>query len=232
MKTEFTKSGSVEKAHESRINRKFQTLGAAVALFSTLTFGGLNFSGIGPKTARAETVEIERVKVEKGTLTNTIANLRKESTKYAWGEGDARNTGTYSAGLRIPDELIAVFSMDSTTRMSIVFPKGDPNGPWEGKWGTVSTEFAGLVKKLTGKEMKRVVMVLEKTKSDDGIQPIINVYAIPADVDGNIIGKYNGGQIAFGVSYYPNARASGEAVGGAICVLSEPAGPIAHVAHK
>jgi|GEM_PF-6995117 len=66
--------------------RKFHKLGAAVALFSTLTFGGFNFSG--PRFAKADTVEVDKVRVEVSKVHDTIVNLdKKTAATYAREDG-------------------------------------------------------------------------------------------------------------------------------------------------
>lgn len=136
---EFNKSGPIEKVSETRSKRKFHSLGAAVALFSTLTFGGMNLPGLGPKTAVAQEqkeqyVQIEGHKVKVSKLDKPLIELEKETQKYIRPNGQdevSRSDGYYGNSFVVPGEVAFIVTLNdlgdgeiNKNFMNINFPKG------------------------------------------------------------------------------------------------------------
>jgi len=106
--------------------------------------------------------------------------------------------GTYNAVVAFPS------SLDTHPQMA-----GAP-----GRRMVDSKAFAELYRSVTGQELRRVKLLLDLTTSP------ITVHMVPADEQGRVTGQYRGGQLAFGVSYFPTQ----DLVRGGIGLLIEPGG--------
>lgn len=174
-----------------------------------------------PRSARAQKLQIEGVQVETQRLTDKLENLLKRKPKTTEGIAD---NGDYLHSVLFPKELKAIFVMEpapqgewGNSRITISFPKLDepPTSAWTG-WSKNFSDFVPLVKKLTGKEVKGLILITERT-TEEGM-PVINAFALPTDARGNVIGQYKGGNLALGVSFSPQDGSSG----GSVLLLLDP----------
>ena len=207
--------------------RKFHSLGAAVALLSTLTFAGMNF--VGTKSAKADTVEVDKVKVEVSKVNDTLANLDKKTAATYVREDGVVTTGDYvSSANRLNAQGVSELTFgvgwkkDGTGKvMNVHFPAyldQNPSRKGAGTWGMDLDEFASIVKKTTSQDLTRVKIVIENSIDEKTGERVINAFALPVDANGNIIGKYQNGYLAAGISFYPDVGGAG----GGTTLIYEP----------
>ena len=197
--------GSNEKA-KGMDRRGFFKVAGLLAGATALSFFGRDAKAVKPVTLKG-------VRVYKLTLSDSLSNLDKKSKPYA-------SNGTAATVLKFPKEgLRATIGLVGTNKLlTLSHPKSATN-PTRAYAGYKTDKFVNLVKKVTGKTPKKAKLIMEVAK-DNG-QKVINVYAIPLDSRGKVLGKTSKGQLAMGVSYYPGKR-PGKSVWGAHALLNDP----------
>ena len=214
-------AGPNERKRPGKIKRAFHKIAGTLLLSAGLALAGPSITtgpdgpkiGFSVKEAKAATpVRIKGVKVYKMTLTDTLSNLDRKSKPYRKG----------ATILKVPaNGLVTTVGLTGRSKtITLSFPKSATDST------VVNTGFKldgliSLVRKVSGKTPTKAKLIVEFGKV--GSQRTINVFVIPLDNGGNIIGKLpnNGGQLAMGVSYYPQ---KGKAYGAKV-LLSEPRKP-------
>jgi len=209
---------------EGVARRKFFQLAAA----GTLLLAGINFGSI----ASAQGTKIKGVTFHSVTLVNTVEKLDKETgDKYRRGEGVNKDKSK-GFTVNIPYVMSAAATLrpdekNGRNTFGVAYPKEkdkDPKRKNAGMWTTNINDFARVVKEVTGDDLKRVRIIIERTTDPDYNDEVISAYAIPVDNCGDFVGKYNGGYLAVGASYYPDR---GEVYGGKLMLVEPPSGRIA-----
>lgn len=221
----------VDSVREERDTRKpsflqrFRNSALVTALIAGLNFAAPTAVMTIPNTASAQQLTVQGTTVETERLSDTIANLDTQSNQYRRGE--RTDNGTYNNVIIIPGELSSSVSLsqDGSQRyFGVFFPKEkdrDPKREGAGTWVTDISDFAALVKKVTNRELTRVKMLVARTTDPNRNDPIISIYVLPVDANGNITGRHRGGYLAMGASYYPKRGV----VYGARVLLLEPGTP-------
>ena len=198
--------------------RSFFKVAGAALLGGALAVSPLSFLG---REAKAVTpMNIKGMRVYKMQLTDSISNLDKKTKSIS-------NNGVLNEGkvavVKVPKEnVLATISLNRNgsrrSRITFSFPKSQTDSTVVDT-GYKLDSLMKLVRKVAGKTPTKARLIVEFAK-DKG-QPVINIYAIPLDNSGNVLGKTNKGQLAWAVSYYPNKR-PGKSVYGARVLLIEP----------
>lgn len=195
--------------------RNFFKVAGAALLGGALAVSPLSFLG---REAKAVTpVNIRGMKVYKMKLTDTISNLDKKTKSIS---NNAKLNEGKVAVVKVPKEgLLVSIGLNGNGKMiTLSFPKS-PTDSTRKHAGFKLDSLVKLVRKVSGKTPTKAKLIVEFAK-DKG-QPVINIYAIPLDNSGKVLGKLTSGQLAWGVSYYPNKR-PGQSVYGAKALLTEP----------
>jgi len=184
--------------------RSFMKSVAVTGALLTATALGV---GAFPKIANAQdefvTIEGQQVKVVK--LTKKLDELDTATQRYRTGVGSGEITGLdghYSNAVVVPREVTFLVTLnflrqdgkrDNTIGVAFPKEKDSPTVPEDekGMRGANIDDFAGLVKKVTGHELRRVQIILEKGTdvyqengmSHQGIY--YQAYILPIDSQGN-----------------------------------------------
>jgi hypothetical protein len=197
------------KPDGSEVSRRgFMQSALATVLVAGLAASPLSFfSG----TAKAQSVKVQGVAVERMNLTDTVRNLDKASAQYR-SRDDI---------LRIQKKVASTVTIDAQkgSSMGVSYVSADGTAK---VWGIDFSEFAKLVKQVTGKDVIKAKLIAEFT-TEKGEQ-VINIFALPLDANGNPT-KYNGGYLAVGASYFPS---KGKVYGGR-ALLFEPGTTVASI---
>ncbi|MEW6748274.1 MAG: hypothetical protein AB1295_01040 [Candidatus Micrarchaeota archaeon] len=197
----------------------FKVAGAAL-LGGALAVSPMSFFG---REAKATTpVTINGQKVYKLTLSDTINNLDKKSKPYA-------SNGAVASVLNVPKEGLHVSiglgrKDDGSSTINFRYSKSATDTT-QVYAGFDLRSFVDLVKQVSGQEPKSARLFFEFDSAQNG-ERVINVYAIPLDANGKVIGQYKGGQLAYGASYYSKKRQ----VFGAKAILYDPKPKVGAVA--
>jgi hypothetical protein len=217
-----SKGFGCEKASETQKFRPFYKYGAAAALFSTLTFGGMNFSSFGGREAKAETVYVQGEKIAIEAVSDTIANLEKKSARDNKVHEEVERDGSYF-------HLVTrkkVFSFDAILLKNgikglvLSFPKSKADADADVHSGELAYDLAplsDLAKKVSGQDFTRVKLIVEETVIKPKGEPVFNGIVLPLDRNGNPI-KFGAGYIAMELSYYPQKGGAGYG----LCLVIEP----------
>ncbi len=148
------------------------------------------------------------------SLDKTFAELSGPSASYSVSEqmpGKA-NGFTYSSTALVPGKVSFQVSIGST---GLWLKASDLRGGQTKEAPLVDlSDFSSFVKTITGREMKRVKLVVDSPPANSAS----DIYVIPLDENGNIIGgQGNGGYIAYA------ALQEGATVNGGTWLLIEPA---------
>jgi len=79
-------------------------------------------------------------------------------------------------------------------------------------------DFANLVKKTTGQDLKRVRIIIEDSVDEKTGESVITAFALPVDSSGNFFVKYQNGYLAAAISFYPDVGGAG----GGTTLIYEP----------
>jgi|GEM_PF-3141244 len=210
---------------------KFRTAAAAATLAFALACG--TASVVTPTTVRAEEAVVKSKKVNLESLTvvklkKPLKDLDNESEKYRQGEfipnGD-NGVENYSNHLRVPGEVGFLVTLSGDGKQKVLgvrFPAErdtSPDAEEPGLRGADLQKFAKLVKKMTGKELERVKIIVDvgTYKNNGKEMTYANAYFLPIDSEGKVITNVgNGSYLAYTTSYY------GSTVLGAESMIVEP----------
>lgn len=187
--------------------------------------------------ARFERTTIAGVKVFKLHLTKTLNQLENETKPYDYNATDPSD----SSVLKIGPEWMWVTAGPNDQgnfkgeALTVRYPKVEPN-PYEriaildshGRpthdprlditgWGL--DDFVKVVKYVTGQEPKMIKLLVDFKSPEQ-----INIYALPLDANGKVIGKYNGGQLAVAAAYFKKRH---KVYGGGVFLLYKPTTAVA-----
>ena len=186
-------------------------------------------SGLYHSDASAQTVKVGTAIVQIQSLSDTIANLDRQTEPYRMWE--RKESGKYSNAVGMPTrgkkDFVAIAVIDSkgmsfgmSYNESVTGAVKTLELPTDGRFDA----FPNMFQNATGKTIERVKIYIEETTSKSKGDPVVTVMAIPVDANGTPI-SYKGGYLAMGISYYSKRGTAG----GDMCLLLEPGvqGPIA-----
>jgi len=211
-----------ENSHKSRgvFRRTFEKYFVAPLVGVGLAFG-VPAAMTASRTASAQTIVIQGLSLETMYLADTVANLDRQTEPYRQEMGGERtpSRGDYSNAVVLPRELTgtAIFSADGKKSFGVLYLH---NGEQRG-WEADISAFAELVRNMTGQELTRVKLIVERTTDTTRGDQILSVYMLPIDSQGNYIATYSGGYLAVGASVYPQR----DTVYGGAALLLEPGTP-------
>lgn len=204
--------------------RKFFTLGVAGMFAAKLALGGFGASFFLPTTANAQVLRIGGLKVFTLRLSDTVNKLDKQTSKYRRGQHTS-TSGAYATVIEISGEdlkaSVVLNPPSGRSRLGVTFPPEKdrkPQGQIPGHWGMIIEDFIRVVEEKTGQNVAGIKWIVDKGANGGNC---INIYALPVNPEGEIIGKHEGGYLVAGASYYPQKGA----VYGAIGLLLEPGTP-------
>jgi hypothetical protein len=173
-----------------------------------------------PKPAYAQVLEIHGTRVVTERISDTVANLTTRSRSYQ--QGERRENGVYTNGVTIRSERTASSvtlrdQREDPQTMGVSYPRERESGIW----GTEINEFCAMIRRVTGNDLRRMRLIVDRTTDPERNDPIISYYAIPINSNGDITSAHRGGYLAVGASYYPDRGV----VYGAKVLLLEPGTP-------
>lgn len=207
-----------ETSNPTMTRRQFFKLGATGTALVAGLAAGVPLSLMAPKTARAQETVIQGQSVRVVQLDKTLSELDAQTEQYryeAMTEPD-RNGIYYSNAVVIPGVVtFQVTLAENGKRLNINFPRErdeTPSSPTAGARRFELDEFSNLVKRETGKDIKRVKTILERGTFDyNGAETeYATVYILPLDAQGNPITKQDRGQyLVYECSYFAGGTSGG-----------------------
>lgn len=213
--------------------REFFRLGGAGLLSGALALGGAGSLLLTPSVAHAQSFQLRGLTVHTERLSDTIVNLDRATARYRRPETRDRNGYSNIVFLRHEMTVAVGFAPDGHKTFGIVFPASrdrDPTREGAGTWGMNITDFGTMVSRVTGSELTRVRILVERTTGMRAgrEEQILTVTVLPVDSSGRLTSAYQGGYLAVGASYYPDRGV----VYGAHALVLEPGAPEPRIAQR
>jgi hypothetical protein len=227
MKMEFTRSGPVEKVSETK--RNFHKLGAAVALFSTLTFGApaiaqdkmtCSTAKSGDKMTPAEFLKYDAATTKKFRGNDNLELVKKGDMQACLGDCIVMilpgGKDELHAAIGTLDHHLAIAGkMDGTERLSVGIRT--PENDWKNVAVHPLAITAQRYKEMTGHLPQAYRLVVEEGV-DPKEGPYQQIYAIPTEQKGAMPDFSKDG-----LPYSSSAYVAGKAYGNEGLICKPPA---------